>query len=546
MSNWEELVHTAQKHRDETISILDPPLPDLPVTANLPKNLTSIPRSVLSPEEIGITETPIDELLAALATGRLSSVTVTRAFLRRAGSAQRLVNCVFELAPQEALTRAKELDDFFEEHQKTVGPLHGLPVSVKALIRWKGLRTTEGLVAALANTATRDASILALVRSLGAVPFVRTTEPQGVMMLETLSPIHGSTLNPHNTLLTPGGSSGGEGALLALLASPLGLGTDIGGSVRSPAANCGIYTLKPSAFRLPLAGIHVFFSGCEMVPATVGPMSPSRKGIAIFMESVLATRPWERDPSLLPVPWRKLEDPFGPTLNIGVMWDDGVVKPSKAMTRALKEVVKKLEGNPRFRIERWEPFKHKEAVEILEKLYSPDGGQAFTKALAKSGEPMHELTDYRLVSGPGVESLSIQSYWDWTMARNIFRAKYLKEWLDKAPQMDVILCPPHPGAAPPIGTTKYWGYTSVWNLLDYPAAVFPVTRVDADLDGEEPNYDARSEVDEWTHSHFDAQKQAGAPVCLQLVGKRLEDEKVVQAMDEICEAAGLPFIDCLR
>lgn len=102
-----------------------------------------------------------------------------------------------------------------------------------------------------------------------------------------------------------------------------------------------------------------------MVPATVGPMTPFREGISIFMKSVLGTRPWERDPSLLPIPWRKLEDPFGSTLNIGVMWDDEVVKPSKAMTRALTEVVAKLKGNPRFKISRWEPFKHKEAVEIL-------------------------------------------------------------------------------------------------------------------------------------------------------------------------------------
>jgi amidase len=184
------------------------------------------------------------------------------------------------------------------------------------------------------------------------------------MMLENIGPTHGSTTNPHNSELTPGGSSGGEGALLAMLASPLGIGTDIGGSIRSPAANCGIYGLKPSAFRLPLAGVHVFFSGCEMVPAAVGPMTPSRNGIAIFMKSILDTRPWEKDPSLLPIPWRELEY-RSPRLNIGVMWDDGVVKPSAAMTRALREVVEKLEGNPRFRVFRWEPFKHEEGMKIL-------------------------------------------------------------------------------------------------------------------------------------------------------------------------------------
>lgn len=85
------------------------------------------------------------------------------------------------MTPREALARANELDDFFKENNKTVGPFHGLPISVKALIPWEGLRTTEGLAAALANKSAKDASILALIRSLGAVPFVRTTEPQGVV-----------------------------------------------------------------------------------------------------------------------------------------------------------------------------------------------------------------------------------------------------------------------------------------------------------------------------------------------------------------------------
>lgn len=111
--------------------------------------------------------------------------------------------------------------------------------------------------------------------------------------------------------------------------------------------------------------------------------------------------------------------------------------------------------------------------------------------------------------------------------------------------MHVILCPPHPGAAPPIGTSRYWGYTSMWNLLDCPAAVFPVTRVDAELD-RETEYTARNEMDAWAHRFFDATEQAGAPVSLQLVGKRLQDETVVAIMNEIVEAVGLPFVDCLR
>lgn len=101
----------------------------------------------------------------------------------------------------------------------------------------------------------------------------------------------------------------------------------------------------------------------DTIHGTPGPMSPSRHGISAFMEAVLGTCPWQKDPTVLPIPWRSVELPK--TLNIGVMWDDGVVKPSQAMTRALHEVVAKLKENPRFTVTEWKPFKHDEAIKIL-------------------------------------------------------------------------------------------------------------------------------------------------------------------------------------
>ncbi|KAE8414835.1 hypothetical protein BDV36DRAFT_298671 [Aspergillus pseudocaelatus] len=87
-------------------------------------------------------------------------------------------------------------------------------------------------------------------------------------------------------------------------------------------------------------------------------------------------------------------------------------------------------------------------------------------------------------------------------------------------------------------TSRYWGHTSVWNLLDYPAIVFPVTKVDARRDARDTTYTPRNEFDSWAHEHYDAQKQQDVPVCLQLVAKKLEDEKVVQALEAIKEKIG--------
>lgn len=111
--------------------------------------------------------------------------------------------------------------------------------------------------------------------------------------------------------------------------------------------------------------------------------------------------------------------------------------------------------------------------------------------------------------------------------------------------MDVILCPVHPLPAPVHNTSRYWGYTSLWNMLDYPAAAFPVTRVDAARDARDESYAPRNSLDAWCHEHYDAALQDGAPVALQLVARRLEDEKLVEALAEVVDKAGLPFVDCL-
>ena len=170
-------------------------------------------------------------------------------------------NCVTELLPERALERARTLDDFYKQHGKPVGPLHGLPISVKEHIAMKGLSWSAGFAAWYDRLAEEDATLLKLLWRAGCVFYARTTEPQLLMHLETSSNLYGTTVNPYNRTLTAGGSSGGESALLALRGSCLGIGTDIGGSVRSPAANCGIYSLRCTTHRIPSGGIEDMAKG---------------------------------------------------------------------------------------------------------------------------------------------------------------------------------------------------------------------------------------------------------------------------------------------
>lgn len=118
---------------------------------------------------------------------------------------------------------------------------------------------------------------------------------------------------------------------------------------------------------------------------------------------------------------------------------------------------------------------------------------------------------------------------------------YCKAWsstADSGREVDVILCPPSFGSAPPHEQSRYWGYTSQWNLLDYPGAVFPVTKVDPAVDVKDKTYVPKNEQDKFVYELFDAERMNGCPVNLQVVGRRQEDEKVLAALEEIEHAMG--------
>jgi len=235
---WQQVAREAQRHRDSTVDDIQPPLPAA-LPHPLPKNVTAIPDQILSSRELYITSLPVTALLDALAGRhgdgrggeRLSAVEVTNAFLRRAALAQKLVNCLTELLPERALDRARFLDEYFERHGRPVGPLHGLPVSVKEHIGMKDLRLHGSYVAMWDNVAEENARVLQILENAGAVFHARTTQPQTIMHLETSSNLHGITENPFHRDLSAGGSSGGEGALIGLGGSVLGIGSDVGGKL---------------------------------------------------------------------------------------------------------------------------------------------------------------------------------------------------------------------------------------------------------------------------------------------------------------------------
>jgi amidase len=142
--------------------------------------------------------------------------------------------------------------------------------------------------------------------------------------VDTSNNITGKTSNPHNLTLSAGGSSGGEGVSLGFKASALGVGTDIGGSIRAPAAFNGVYGLRPSAGRLSLWGFKGAGFGQESCKPVIGPLTGSVEDIDLWMKSVLDQKPWIVDPDLVPLGWRPVEKPK--TFTVGLLTDDGYVQ----------------------------------------------------------------------------------------------------------------------------------------------------------------------------------------------------------------------------
>lgn len=180
---------------------------------------------------------------------KISSQDVIQAHLDRIEDVNHKVNAVTVVLAEQALRGAKEADDRIASGE-TVGPLHGVPITIKENIDLVGTATTHGVVSLKDSMPDADAPIVAHLKRAGAIPIGRTNLPDFGMRWHTDNDLHGATINPWDPGRTPGGSSGGEAAAIATGMSPLGVGNDMGGSLRYPAQCCGITAIKPSLGRV--------------------------------------------------------------------------------------------------------------------------------------------------------------------------------------------------------------------------------------------------------------------------------------------------------
>lgn len=500
-------------------------------------------------------------------TGGKSAVNVLRAYGKVAVRAHAQTNCLTEIMIEEA-------EGWIENGDINLkGPLAGIPISLKDTLNVQGFDSSVGYSSNTGKPHKVDGAIVRMLKDAGAVPFVKTAAPITLLSFESFNDVWGRCLNPHNPKYSPGGSTGGEAALLAFGGSRIGFGSDVAGSVRAPAHYSGCYSLRCSTGRWPKLGVSTSMPGQEGIPSVYSPMARTLSDLSYFSRSFIHMQPWKYDQSVHPLAWRSnVEDEFKEKkrLKVGVMRTDGVVDPAPACARALQMAASALreQGHDVFDVSPPDPY---EALVIASNLLNADGTRTY-RSFFRTGESddagTREFGGYmrlprfikffywayvKYIKRDEIwagllahwHEKSAYENWQWVAKRELYKARWHEWWNsfgDKGDGLDIILTPPNSTPAVPHGGMREaaaaCGYTFLFNLLDYTAGVMPVTHVDPKEDMLPPDVQVRkmNGVARGAYKHYDAIKMAGLPVAVQVVGRRLEEEKVLAVMHRIEDA----------
>ncbi|GAB7361887.1 hypothetical protein MBLNU230_g1925t1 [Neophaeotheca triangularis] len=523
----------------------------------------SVPREcgLLSGNELAITENhDATSLLEALASGKLKSLDVTTAFCKRAAIAQQTTNCLTEIFFEEAITRAKELDTIYARTGKPTGPLHGLPISIKDSFMVTGYDTSIGIASLCYNPAKENSALVRMLLSMGAVLYCKTNVPQTLMALDSHNNVFGRVVNPSFPHLTPGGSSGGEGALVAMRGSPLGVGTDVGGSIRIPAFCNGLYGVKPSHGRVPYAGQEsgqLPGSGRLAIESVAGPIALSMRDCSMFLRIVSNAAPWLMDPDCLPQSWHQQPSlPSSQPLRIGVIQTDGLTTPLPPITNLLNDITTQLTKTPSQQIQLipldLAPLLTR-TLKLFNALVSLEGYNHIFSLLNKTSEPLSPWLAQRLKSRP---AKPLETVRDLQAQKTDLQTAALQIWtspnpfatsasLSKTP-IDLFICPVAPHPVPGVDEWNTVSYTSAFNLLDLPSGVLPLRAVtERDLQAEMPEGNVLNAWDKynrglWSGGEAKRRRFLGASMGVQVVGPRLAERRVCEGMEVLERAlAGL-------
>ncbi|KAF9884897.1 hypothetical protein FE257_000964 [Aspergillus nanangensis] len=517
-------------------------------------NVMNIPRTceILTGRELHITEKyDVQGLLRVISQKQFTSEEVVRAFCKRAAIAQQLTRCLTEPLFTRALTRARALDAHLAQTNRPIGPLHGLPISIKDNFHIPGVDSTTGLAALAFQPATSTSPLVALLESLGAIIIAKTNIPQTLGALDSCNHLFGRVLNPLSRALTAGGSTGGEGALLALRGSMVGFGTDIGGSIRIPAMCQGIYGFKPSVGRVPFGGQdagHIAGNSRIALQAVAGPLARSVADLgAVMAEIVPRAELFGED--CIPGVWGgkfpslKLPESQPRNVTIGVVRGDGLVKPLPPVARALDEVAEALRRTPGVEVvEIPVPAALAKCQGVAGRLMGADGGGLMMDVLESTGEPLIPWLQGRTKRG---KEMTVQQLGKLQAQRSQIEREMMQMWnlggVER--RVDAIIHPLAPHPVPELDRSNAVGYTSSFVLLDYPAGALPVRAFrEEDLELGKPmdapvlgSWD-KANRELWDEKTVDRRVYLDSPLSIQVVTPKQNDYELFRAMELIDRA----------
>lgn len=402
-----------------------------------------------------------------------------------------------------------------------LGPLHGVPISIKSSVEVAGMRCEAGSRLRAGVVAAQDAPLVTRLRNAGANILGVTNTPELLMAWETDNLLYGRTNSPWDPKRTPGGSSGGEAAAIAAGMSAGGVGSDGGGSIRVPAHFSGICGMKPTPGRIPATGHFPPSGGPFALIGVVGPMARTVSDLKMLFE--IMQGPDDGDTCAAPVPVRWPAEDEVKRIRIGYFEDDGRTPVTPEIREAVRTAAKSL-CRAGFTVEPFRPEGLEEARQLWKTFFVKMGGMLLGPMFeGREQEQSPIMKQFREWSA-GEPELTAESLLDLWVQRDRVRASFVTQ-MQPYP---ILLCPPAAIPAFRHGERNWtidgecvryldaWSYTEWFNLLGNPAAVVPVS-----------------------------QSSEGLPIGVQVVGRPWEEEKVLAVaavIEQECKAWRVPPI----
>ena len=459
-------------------------------------------RRTVAPPQDPLVQLGAAELARRIARREVTSSAVVEAHLRRIEQVNPQINAIvlprFEAARQEA-----EAADRAVAVGQPLGPLHGVPITVKECFHVPGMPSTIGLTNRIGLLDTDENVLVARLRAAGAVLLGKTNVPQLMVWHESDNPVYGRTNSPLDLDRSAGGSSGGEAAAIAAYCSPLGLGNDLGGSIRVPASWNGLFGFKPTSFRLSNVGTTGAFRGLLVMVTQGGPLARNVEDCELTFKILVGDH---SGIDVAPVPLRDSQQVAIGGMKLAAWDDDGYFPACASARRAVQEAARALEEQGA-NVEWLKPARIAEIMELYYSIIGSDGGRDARRMVVGS-KVDHRVARMLWMAGMprtarwGIVQALLMAGQKWQASLvSVARARTAAEFWELCERLgdlvsvfqdevfvqrgiQAILSPPHAVPAIPHNTgfelLPAASYAYHANLLGLPAGVVPWTTVRVD------------------------------------------------------------------